>query len=67
VKKIVLIVLGILLALTGVVWTLQGLDLMGQSGGMNGKKIFAVIGVIVFLIGAALIAAGARTRRTPVG
>ena len=39
------IIVGVLLFLAGIVWTLQGLDVLGQSGGMNGHKIWAVIGL----------------------
>lgn len=59
------IVIGFLLLLTGVVWTLQGLDLLGQSGGMNGHGIWAVIGPIVAIVGVVLVAMGARARRMP--
>jgi protein-S-isoprenylcysteine O-methyltransferase Ste14 len=62
-KKPVFIVLGVVLVLAGVLWTLQGLNVMGQSGGMNGHKIFAVIGVIVGIVGIALLVSGVRTRR----
>jgi uncharacterized sodium:solute symporter family permease YidK len=61
-KKPVLIVVGILLALVGVFWTLQGAGVFQQSGGMNGKHAFIVIGIVVAVIGLVLIAAGARTR-----
>jgi hypothetical protein len=59
------IIIGVLLVLAGIVWILQGLDVLGQSGGMNGHRIWAVIGVIVAIIGAALVGVGARARRTP--
>lgn len=62
-KKAVLIIAGIVLAVVGVVWTLQGLNALGQTGGMNGHKIYAVIGVIVAIIGIVLLIAGIRTRR----
>lgn len=64
-KKPLYIVLGILLVIVGVFWTLQGFNVLNQSGGMNGHKIFAVIGVIVALIGLGLLATGLRTRRGP--
>ena len=32
------IILGVLLFLAGIVWTLQGLDVLGESGGMNGHR-----------------------------
>lgn len=63
-KRIILIVVGILLALAGIVWTMQGLNLMGQSGGMNGQKIWAVIGPIVALVGLGLLIGGVRSKRS---
>ncbi|MFC7241746.1 hypothetical protein ACFQO7_04545 [Catellatospora aurea] len=54
------LVLGVLLVLSGIVWTLQGLDLLGQSGGMNGQKIWAVIGPITAVVGLLLVRLGLR-------
>jgi hypothetical protein len=50
-----LLVGGVLLALAGTVWTLQGLDLLGQSGGMNGQRIWVLIGPVTALVGVVLI------------
>jgi len=58
----VLLVLGTLIALMGVVWTLQGLDVLGGSA-MSGNAMWAVIGPIVALAGVLLIVLGARARR----
>jgi hypothetical protein len=63
-RWIVMVVLGVLLAIAGVVWIAQGLNLMGQSGGMNGQHIWAVIGAICLLAGLGLAVAGVRARRT---
>jgi hypothetical protein len=57
--------LGVFLAVAGVIWTLQGLDLLGQSGGMNGQRVWAVIGPITALVGLALIAGSYRMGRPP--
>lgn len=54
------LVLGVLLVLSGIVWTLQGLDLLGQSGGMNGQKIWVVIGPITAVVGLLLVRIGLR-------
>lgn len=54
-KRWGLLVGGVLLALAGTVWTLQGLDLLGQSGGMNGQRIWALIGPVTALVGVVLI------------
>ncbi len=65
-KRAIVMIVGVLLAVAGVIWMLQGLDAFGGSSGMNGHKIWAVIGAIVAVAGAVLVIAGARTRsRTP--
>ena len=55
------IVIGALVTLTGVVWTLQGVGLLGGSA-MTGERIWAVVGPIVALVGLALIWLGSRRR-----
>ena len=60
-SRTVTLVLGILLALLGVLWILQGLDVIGDSG-MSGHGIWAVIGVVVGAVGVFLVL---RARRTP--
>jgi uncharacterized membrane protein len=57
-------VVGVVLILVGVVWTLQGLDVMGGSG-MSGHAVWAVIGPIVAVVGAYLLVRGARSPSTP--
>jgi hypothetical protein len=64
-KRPVYLIAGALLALAGIVWTLQGLDLLGASGGMNGVRIWAVIGPIVAIVGLLLIVAGVRAKPAP--
>lgn len=59
-----LLVLSVLMVLAGVTWTLQGLDLLGQSGGMNGRGVWAVIGPITALAGVALAVVSARRGRS---
>jgi hypothetical protein len=61
--RVVWIVLGIVLFLLGGVWTGQGLDLFHQTGGMNGVKIWAVIGPIVAIVGIVLLVIGARGKK----
>lgn len=53
-------VLGALLVLVGVVWILQGLDVLGGSG-MSGHAIWAVIGVIVGAVGVGMFFRAVRT------
>jgi uncharacterized membrane protein len=59
---VALIALGALVALTGAVWTLQGLGYIGGSF-MSGATLWAVIGPIVLLAGLAIIVLALRGRR----
>jgi hypothetical protein len=59
--RIISLVVGVVLALVGLLWILQGFDVVGGSG-MSGQTIWAVIGVIVGAVGVFLIF---RTLRTP--
>jgi hypothetical protein len=56
----VALAIGVVLVLIGIVWTLQGLDILGGSG-MSGVAIWAVIGPFVALIGV-VVALGARRK-----
>jgi hypothetical protein len=62
-KKAVFVVVGIVLAIAGIIFTLQGLNVMGGNGGMNGNKLWAVLGPIIAIVGLILIVTGARSRR----
>jgi hypothetical protein len=59
--KWVLIVVGVLLVLTGLLWMLQGLDVLGGSA-MSGKTTWAVVGPIVAVAGLVLAVAGVRRK-----
>jgi hypothetical protein len=59
VKGWVSVVLGVLLLLAGLVWSLQGLGVMGGSA-MSGKTMWAVIGPIVAVVGLVLLVLGGR-------
>jgi len=59
----VLLGIGVLLVLVGVVWFLQGIDVLGGSG-MSGKTLWAVIGPVVALAGVVLLV---QARRPPSG
>ena len=61
--RIVRLIVGIVLALVGILWILQGADLLGGNGGMNGKGIWIVIGAVV-LIGGLVVLAPLRRPRT---
>jgi len=61
-RRIVLVVIGLVAALAGLVWTLQGLGYVGGSF-MSGATVWAVIGPIVVLVGLVLITLGLRSHR----
>jgi Zn-dependent membrane protease YugP len=54
--------LGVLLVLVGLIWTLQGLDVLGGSV-MSGVTLWAIIGPIVAIFGAWLVARAVRASR----
>jgi hypothetical protein len=54
--RIVRLVVGVVFALLGILWILQGADLLGGSGGMNGKGIWIVIGAVVLIAGLVVLA-----------
>jgi type VI protein secretion system component VasK len=55
-------VLGLLGLVLGAVWTLQGLNVLEDSGVMSGVRIWAIIGPIVGIIGLVLIIVGVNVR-----
>ena len=57
---------GVILAGAGLVWTLQGLDVLRGSV-MSGSSVWATVGPITLLAGLVLIGVGIarRRRRTP--
>ena len=56
------IVFGLVLTAFGVLWALQGLDVLGQDGGMNGRQEWIVIGAVAAVAGLAVVASGYRAR-----
>jgi hypothetical protein len=60
------IVGGVLAGLIGIVWILQGLDIK-KGDGMSGHGIWAVLGVLLVLLAAALLIGAARLRRDDAG
>lgn len=70
--KPLLVVVGVLVAAAGVIWTLQGLGYIGGSV-MTGVTLWAVVGPVVAVAGAALAGFGGfggfglrvRGRRSP--
>jgi len=61
-KRTLLIVGGALITAAGIVFTLQGLDLLGGSV-MSGVTFWAVVGPLIALAGMGLAAAGLLYRR----
>jgi hypothetical protein len=60
--RVVVLVLSALMVVVGVVWTLQGLDILTGSG-MSGVELWAVVGPAVAGFGVALGIVGLRGRR----
>lgn len=60
----VFLVIGIILILLGLVWMLQGFNVIGGSA-MSGSSLWATVGPIVLLVGVVLIVVGiVRGRRS---
>jgi hypothetical protein len=62
VKASLLLPLGLGLVLVGLVWTAQGLGWLGGSP-MTGETLWAVLGPVLALLGAGLVAVDVRRRR----
>lgn len=56
------VTVGVLMALVGGVWTLQGLGYLGGSA-MTGESLWAIIGPALAGLGAALVIVGLQRRR----
>ena len=54
---------GILLCLVGVVWILQGVDIVSGSG-MSGHAVWAVFGTVLVVVGVMLLRAATIARST---
>jgi uncharacterized membrane protein HdeD (DUF308 family) len=54
-------ILGLVFSLTGIVWILQGTNVVHGSG-MSGHGLYTVLGVVVLLIGVALFSWAWRIR-----
>lgn len=57
-----LVIPGVILVAIGLVWTLQGFNVLGGSA-MSGSSVWATIGPIVLLIGLVLIVVAVVVRR----
>jgi hypothetical protein len=63
-SKPVLITIGVIVALLGLLFTLQGLWVVGGSA-MSGSTLWAVLGPIIAIVGIVLVVLGLRKRPTP--
>lgn len=63
-RKPVLITIGVIVALCGVVFTLQGLGFIGGSA-MTGSTVWAILGPIIAIAGIALALFGLRAKGRP--
>jgi hypothetical protein len=52
--RVVWLVIGVLALIAGIIWTLQGLNVIGGSA-MSGQTMWAIIGPIVGIIGLVLL------------
>jgi len=57
--KTAMLVLGVVLVLLGVLWFLQGVDVLGGSA-MSGNTVWAVVGPVVAVVGILLAVASRR-------
>lgn len=60
--KWLFLILGIVLVLIGLLWTLQGLNVLGGSV-MSGSPLWGTIGPIVLIVGVVLILVALLRRR----
>ncbi|GLY63648.1 hypothetical protein [Amycolatopsis taiwanensis] len=60
-KRWVLLVVGVVLALIGVLWTLQGSNIITGSG-MSGQRQWFLIGLIALVVGIGLVISQARRK-----
>jgi hypothetical protein len=64
--RIVKLVVGAVLVLAGVVFTLQGLDILGGSG-MSGQALWVFLGPIIALVGVYVVVRTLRAERVARG
>ena len=60
--RIVWLVIGVIALIVGIIWTLQGFNIMAGSA-MSGQKTFAIVGPIVGIVGIALLVFSLMGRR----
>ena len=57
--RIALLIVGILMFLIGIVWTLQGIDIL-QGSVMSGDPFWAYVGIVLLIVGPILTFVGWR-------
>ncbi len=62
--RVLLVAAGALIAIAGIIFTLQGLGYVGGSF-MTGATVWAISGPVIALAGLGLVAAGLLRRRIP--
>lgn len=60
-KRVLLVGAGLLIAVAGIIFTLQGVGTLGGST-MSGVTFWAIAGPVIALIGLSLVAVGLRRR-----
>ena len=64
-RRLGLSIFGVLLLLAGVVFSLQGADVITGSSLMSGNSAYIYIGAVVVIVGLVLIALASRSEATP--
>ncbi len=64
-RKIVLLVIGVLLLLAGIVFSLQGANIITGSSLMSGNSTYIYVGAVVAIIGLALLVLSTRVGNKP--
>ena len=62
-RNALLITVGVLAMIAGVIWALQGFNVVGGSF-MSGDSVWAIVGPVVALAGLVIVAVGLRGRRS---
>ena len=64
--RVLWITIGVVAVVVGLVWTLQGLGILGPSDSpMSGESTWAIVGPIVAAVGLLVFLFGARKRGAP--
>ena len=63
VSRLIVPAVGVLLMVVGVVWTLQGIDVLGGSF-MSGSRLWTINGLIALCVGLGLVWLAVRVRRS---